>query len=100
MNCHANVILFLKHIWIPSAHHFNALALHLSLPTWERRRGWKLLHAWCHSSRALESADVEARPRADSSTAHSGEKGVVASSSHCQLLNSKELLGSKVHANL
>lgn len=100
MNCHANVILFLKHIWIPSAHHFNALALHLSLQTRKRRRGWKLLHAWCHSGLALELADVEARSRADSSTTRSDEKGVAASSSHSQLLNSKELSGSKVHANL
>lgn len=91
MNCHANVILFLKQIWRPGTHNFNALILHLLIWPWQQRRGWKLAYIWCHSSFVLESADLQARSRADSRTTGSDEKGDVASSSHCQLPDLKEL---------
>lgn len=94
MNCHTNVILFLKHIGRPGAHHFNALALHLLIWPWKQRCGWKLAYIWCQSSFVLESADLQARSRADSRTTSSVEKGDVASSSHCHLPDLKELLCS------
>lgn len=57
-------------------------------------RWWKLVCIWCHASLVLESADLQARPRTNSRTTSSDEKGDSVSSLCCQLLDFKELLDS------
>lgn len=93
MNCHANVILFLKHIRRPGTHHFNAFALHLLIWPWKQRRGWKLAYIGVTAvffwSLQIYEPDLELTPGLQAY-----KKGDAASSSHCQLPDSRELPGS------